>query len=64
MGRDHLPWKQVWRNSVPTKVVFSVLHHGWEGTLPIPQLVHMFKKAKELLDYLLLHCEVALDLDW
>lgn len=29
-----------------------------------PNWSHMFKKAKELLDYLLLHCEVALDLDW
>jgi hypothetical protein len=65
----HFPWRNIWRNKTHLRVLFFAWLATWEKILIMDNLRKrhvivvdwccMCKKSGELVDFLLLHCEMA-----
>ena len=66
------PWKSIWKQKIPSRVAFFVWTTAWGKYLTIDNLRKMkvwildwcytCKCNGESIDYLLLHCPIAMDL--
>ena len=66
------PWKSIWKQKIPSQVAFFVWTTAWGKCLTINNLrkrkvwildwCYMCKCNGELVDYLFLHCPIAMDL--